>query len=182
MTSSILEGTKACLRARLDADVALLDAGLYDDVETRARADNRPWVPRAPGSSESPYAVVETSSAAAHFSVVSTADSDDLIGEALLWDIDTHNRSAHIGLSLLPEWRGQGLGKEVLELLGRYAFEVRGLHRLQLETAADNAAMIGAAESTGFTHEGVLREASWALGKYLDQVIFGLLASEWSAR
>ena len=33
------------LRAREEADVAVLHAELYEDVATRARADSRPWRP-----------------------------------------------------------------------------------------------------------------------------------------
>ena len=50
---------------------------------------------------------------AACFSVVQLAD-DELAGEALLWGIDLHNRSAHIGISLRPAFRGRGLGTDVL--------------------------------------------------------------------
>lgn len=178
----MLDGANVRLRARLDTDVAVLDDQLYNDLETRVRADNRPWAPRAPGSLGSPYAISELSPIAALFSVVSVADSDTLAGEALLWGIDTHNRSAHVGVALVPKCRGRGMGTEVLELLCRFAFKIRGLHRLQLETAFDNVAMVRAAEKIGFSREGTLRGASWALGVFVDQAVFGLLEFEWSAR
>jgi RimJ/RimL family protein N-acetyltransferase len=44
--------------------------------------------------------------------VVHLAD-DELVGDAVLWGIDTHNRSAHVGMSLLPAFRGQGLGRDI---------------------------------------------------------------------
>jgi RimJ/RimL family protein N-acetyltransferase len=65
-------------------------------------------------------------------------------------------------------------------VLCQYGFTVRGLHRLQLETLADNAAMIQAAVRAGFVHEGTLRNAAWVNGTFLDEVIFGLLDTEWS--
>lgn len=37
-----LRGEVAGLRARLESDVPVLHAGLYDDVATRSRADSRP--------------------------------------------------------------------------------------------------------------------------------------------
>ena len=39
----MLHGQRVTLRARLDADVPVLHAELHDDVETRSRADSRPW-------------------------------------------------------------------------------------------------------------------------------------------
>ncbi|MFJ8622248.1 GNAT family N-acetyltransferase [Kitasatospora sp. NPDC093550] len=174
----MLQGTHLTLRARHEADVPVLQAELYDDVATRSRADSRPWRPLPPGAAHSPYAVAEPSEEAACFSVVETA-TGELAGEALLWGIDTHNRAAHVGLALRPGHRGRGFAADVLRVLCRYAFPVLGLRRLQLETLADNAPMLRAAATAGFTVEGRLRRSAWANGEFLDQVVLGLLAEEW---
>jgi RimJ/RimL family protein N-acetyltransferase len=173
----MLQGEHVRLRARIEADVPILHAELYDDVATRSRADVRAWRPIPPGSEASPYAITEPSDDDACFSIVTLA-GDELAGEALLWDIDLHNRSAHIGISLRPAFRGKGLGSDTVRVLCRYGFSVRGLHRLQLETLADNLAMIGVATRCGFVREGVLRGAAWVQGEFLDEVVFGLLAAE----
>ena len=175
----MLRGEVAGLRARRADDVPVLHAELHDDVPTWMRADTRPWQPIPPDSDESPYAVGEPAADAADFSVVRLAD-EQLAGEALLWDIDPHNRVAHIGVSLRPAFRGLGLGTDVVRLLCYYGFAVRGLHRLQIETLTDNVAMIAAANRAGFTREGTLRGASWAGGAFADDAVFGLLAEEWS--
>jgi len=176
----VLRSNRVGLRARHEADVPILQSELYDDVAVRSRADSRPWRPIAPGSAASPYAVAEPSEDAACFSVVDLS-SDELAGETLLWGIDTHNRTAHVGISLRPAFRNRGLGTDVLRVLCGYGFAVRGLHRLQLETLADNTAMIQAATRVGFTQEGVLRRSAWANGGFADEVILGLLAAEWNA-
>jgi RimJ/RimL family protein N-acetyltransferase len=116
---------------------------------------------------------------AAIFSIVELA-TGELAGEALLWEIDLHNRSAHVGISLRPSSRGRGLGVDAVRVLCRYGFDIRGLHRLQLETLADNHAMIAAAGKLGFTREGATRGSSWVNGGFADDVIFGLLAEEFS--
>ncbi|MFJ6378513.1 GNAT family N-acetyltransferase [Kitasatospora sp. NPDC092039] len=174
----MLQGAHITLRARHDADLPVLLAELYDDVATRSRADSRPWRPVPPGPAHSPYAVTGPSDEAACFSVVETA-TGELAGEALLWGIDTHNRSAHVGLALRPGHRGRGLAPDVLRVLGHYAFPVLGLRRLQLETLADNTAMLRAAAAAGFTPEGRLRRSAWAHGEFVDQVVLGLLVEEW---
>jgi RimJ/RimL family protein N-acetyltransferase len=112
--------------------------------------------------------------------VVQLAD-DELAGEALLWGIDLHNRTAHIGISLRPAFRGRGLGTDVVRVLCHDGLVVRGLHRLQVETLADNAAMIRAATQAGFVPEGTLRRAAWVNGNFADEVVLGLLATEWDA-
>ncbi|MGW1176731.1 GNAT family N-acetyltransferase [Kitasatospora sp. NPDC002543] len=176
----MLQGVHITLRARHTADLPVLLAELYDDVPTRARADSRPWRPIPPGSAHSPYAVAEPADEAACFSVVETA-TGELAGEALLWGVDSHNRSAHVGLALRPRHRGRGFAPDVLGVLCHYAFPVLGLRRLQLETLADNAPMLRAAATAGFTVEGRLRRAAWAYGEFVDQVVLGLLAEEWPA-
>ena len=174
----MLSGEVTGLRARHDSDIPVLHAELYDDVATRVRADSRPWQPIPPGSG-SPYVVTGPDDHAACFSVVELA-TGELAGEALLWDIDLHNRTAHIGISLIPEFRGRGLGTDVVRVLCRYGFAIRGLRRLQLETLTDNHAMIAAAERAGFTREGVTRSSGWVNGRWADDVIFGLLDTEFS--
>jgi RimJ/RimL family protein N-acetyltransferase len=65
-------------------------------------------------------------------------------------------------------------------VLCRYGFAIRGLRRLQLETLTDNHAMIAAAERAGFSREGVTRSSGWVNGRWADDVIFGLLDTEFS--
>ncbi|MFI8104558.1 GNAT family N-acetyltransferase [Streptomyces sp. NPDC086023] len=175
----MIRGEKTGLRARHAEDVPLLHAELYDDVPGHARADTRPWVPWPAAHDESPYAVRPPGERDACFSVVELA-TGELAGEAVLWDVDLHNRGAHLGLALRPAFRGRGLGGEVVRLLCHYGFTVRGLHRLQLETLADNAAMIAAAKRNGFIREGVRRSAAWVHGEFLDELVLGLLADEWT--
>ena len=174
----MLRAGKVGLRARDEADVAVLHAELYEDIATRMRADSRPWLPVPAGSAASPYAVSEPRDDVAVFSVVELA-SGELAGEALLWAIDLHNRTAHLGVSLRPAFRGRGLGADVVVALCEYGFAVRGLHRLQVDTLASNTAMVQAAERAGFVPEGRLRQAAWVNGEFADEVILGMLAANW---
>ena len=180
----MLRTGKVGLRARDEADIAILHAELYEDIATYTIADSRPWRPIPAGSSLSPYAIGEPRDDVALFSVVELAPGElaggELAGAALLWAIDSHNRSAHLGLSLRPSFRGRGLGTDVVLALCEYGFAVRGLHRLQVDTLASNAAMIGGAERAGFAREGTLRGAGWVNGEFVDEVILGLLASDWA--
>lgn len=173
----MLQGEKIGLRARLESDVPVLHAELYEDVATRSRSDTRPWRPIASGPA-SPYAVTDPDDRTAFFSIVELA-SGELAGEALVWGIDTHNRTAHLGMALRPAFRNRSLAGDVVRVLCHYGFTVRGLQRLQIETLADNSAASRAALAAGFVQEGVLRRHVWVNGEFVDEVIFGLLASEW---
>src|SRR5215471_15077714 len=125
----MLRGTKVALRAREEADVAVLHAELYEDVRTRSRGSMRPWRPIAAGSPESPYRVASPDDEFLAFSVVELA-SGELAGEASLWGLDSHNRVAHLGMSLRPSFRGRGLGTDVVTVLCENGFTARGMHRL----------------------------------------------------
>ncbi|MER6100075.1 GNAT family protein [Streptomyces sp. NPDC001728] len=175
----MLRGERVGLRARHDDDIPVLRTELYDDVVNSARAEGGPWRPITPGSQDRRLVVDETNQENVAFSVVDL-ESGSLVGSANLWGIDTHNRSAHIGLGLLPAARGRGYGTDVVATLCHYGFVVRGLHRLQIETLADNHAMLRSAERNGFVREGVLRSSAWVLGEFLDEVLLGLLAGDWN--
>ena len=175
----MLRAGKIRLRARDEADVPILHTELQEDVAMRSQADSRPWRPVSPGTAASPYAVSEPRDDVAIFSVVELA-GDELAGDALVWGIDLHNRMGHLGMGLRPAFRGRGLGTDVVRALCEYGFSVRGLHRLQIETLATNAAMLKAAERAGFTREGTLRQAAWVTGEFVDEVILGLLAADWT--
>jgi RimJ/RimL family protein N-acetyltransferase len=181
----MLNGELTGLRARTSEDADILHEELYEDVEDWIRGSTRPWVP-VPSGPGSPYAVPDPAeerrgpaSDAAEFSIVELA-VEELAGAVTLWGIDTHNRMAHIGIELRPAFRGRGLGADALRVVCRYGFGLRGLHRLQLETLADNHAMIAVAGKLGFTREGATRGSSWVNGGYADDVLFGLLAEEYN--
>ncbi|MGW7099548.1 hypothetical protein [Streptomyces sp. NPDC054883] len=66
-----------------------------------------------------------------------------------------------------------------MQLLCHYGFTGRGLHRLQVDTPADNAAVIGAADARASPRRGALRRAASVSGAWLDEVILGLPVEEW---
>jgi RimJ/RimL family protein N-acetyltransferase len=176
----MLRGQVIGLRARLDSDIDVFEAEMLNDWQTRIRTDERPFRPIAPGSAASPYRTTDDRDDVVRFSVVELATSE-LAGAALLWGIDLHNRSAHLGLGLRPAYRGRHLGTDLVRVLTWYGFALRGLHRLQVETLADNDAMIGAALRAGFVREGTLRQSAWLNGTFADIVVLGQLLPEWPA-
>jgi RimJ/RimL family protein N-acetyltransferase len=174
----MLKGTKVGLRARYEDDIPVLRTELYDDVANAARGEGGPWRPITPDSKDPRLFVDGKNDELVQFSVVEL-EGDTLVGTATLWGIDHHNRCAHIGLGLLPSCRGKGYGTDVVAVLCHYGFVVRGLHRLQIETLADNTAMLRSAERNGFVREGVLRSSAWVMGEFLDEVLLGLLVADW---
>ncbi|GAA3441486.1 N-acetyltransferase [Planomonospora venezuelensis] len=166
------------LRAVTRDDLAALHR-LYEDVETAVSAHETPWAPEALDQALARYDGRRPDPANVSFTVESLPGGE-VLGSALVWGIDSFNRNAHLGVSLLPEARGRGYAPDVLRVLCDYAFRIRGLHRLGLETLATNAAMIAAAEKAGFRREGTRRAHAWVLGAFVDEALFGLLAEEFA--
>ncbi|WP_305785411.1 GNAT family N-acetyltransferase [Symbioplanes lichenis] len=177
----MLRGEKVGLRAREAADVPVLHEELHGDVLTFARGTSRAWMPMTAGSDADPCGLApEDDVSRARFSVVELG-SGELLGQCGLHRIDLLSRNAGLGISLRPGARGRGFGADVVAVLCWYGFDVRGLHRIEIETLADNDAMRGTARAAGFAEEGVRREAAWVNGRFLDAVRYGLLAAEWRA-
>src|ERR1700685_3033416 len=144
----MLQGELIGLRARTNDDIDVFEAEMLNDVELRVRADGRPHRPVAPGSADSPYRTVNERADAVPFSVIELATAE-LAGEAVMFGTDAHHRNAHLGLGLRPAFRGRHLGTDIVRVLCHYGFSVRGLHRVQITTLADNHALIAAAGRAG---------------------------------
>ena len=68
-----------------------------------------------------------------------------------------------IGISLFPEARGRGLGREAVTLFTEFLLR-DGVERVQASTSVDNAAMRRVLELVGYRFEGILRSYGPAAG------------------
>ena len=82
-----------------------------------------------------------------------------MIGNVSLFAIDTDDRVAKIGYRVLPSARGRGVARQMVDAVTRWAFESRGLMRVQLEHSVHNVASCRVAGAAGFVHEGTTRSA-----------------------
>ncbi len=98
-----------------------------------------------------------------------------------LYNIDRTARHAELGISIGDkDYWGRGYGREVVGLLLDYAFRLRNFRRVWLEVHAGNERGIRAYRSCGFVEEGRMREHVWLAGRYVDNVIMGVLREEWN--
>lgn len=88
------------------------------------------------------------------------------------------SRAFSIGIHLIPQQRGQGLGAQAQALLARYLFETYSVQRIEAETDVDNIAEQKSLENAGFRREGVLRQAQWRGGRWHDLVKYSKLRGE----
>ena len=100
-------------------------------------------------------------------------------GTVGLRTVNERSRIASLfGLAVDPARRGRGIARAgVADLVG-WAFDVRGLHRVEAECYGFNDGAIAFFRALGFVEEGVRRRAWWRHGAWHDGVRFALLADD----
>jgi len=102
------------------------------------------------------------------------------IGNAGFLNINLHDRSAELGISLGDKrhW-DRGFGTETIRLLVDHGFSQINLNRIFLHVFETNLRGIRCYEKVSFRHEGRLREARYLDGRYIDILVMSILKSEW---
>jgi RimJ/RimL family protein N-acetyltransferase len=100
-------------------------------------------------------------------------------GEVVLNDLDPRNQSCGFRIAPQgPRFYGRGLGTEATQLITDYAFDVVGLHRIELEVYAFNPRARHVYEKAGFVHEGTMRDALRWNGTWVDCHLMALLPTD----
>ncbi|MFC6962757.1 GNAT family N-acetyltransferase [Halocatena marina] len=103
-----------------------------------------------------------------------------IAGTVNLFDVD--DTSGTLSYWLFKTHRGNGYATEAVSLLLEYAFNERGLHRVDAEVFEGNNSSERLLDRFGFVHEGTARDAHFTRGEFRDTYQFGLLAPEWADR
>ncbi|TFY76015.1 hypothetical protein EWM64_g7997 [Hericium alpestre] len=112
------------------------------------------------------------------YAVVEEKATGAFVGNAALRAQNKRDRDALLGIALVPEKWGKGYGTEVVNFLAEYAFDGLGMHRVSLEVFANNERAIALYKQAGFVQEGVKRKAAWIQGKWVDNVLMGILEED----
>lgn len=86
-------------------------------------------------------------------------DTAAMLGNISLFAIDHDDLVAKIGYRVHPDARGRGVARQMVDAVTRWAFESRGLMRVQLEHSVHNSASCRVAQAAGFVLEGTTRSA-----------------------
>ncbi|GID62819.1 N-acetyltransferase [Actinoplanes cyaneus] len=91
-------------------------------------------------------------------------------------------KQAEIGFTLATAYQGKGFATEAVSAVLDRLFRLQGVHRVMGECDARNTRSAALMERLGFTREGLLRQQTFIKGEWTDDLLFGILASEWLAR
>jgi len=83
-----------------------------------------------------------------------------------------------IGIALLPEWRGRGIGWRAQAMLCDYLFAHTPVQRIQAGTHPENLAEQRSLEKAGFTLEGVIRACEFRAGQWRDGYLYSRLRTD----
>lgn len=103
------------------------------------------------------------------------------IGNTGIHRVDAVNRSGEFGILIGEKhfWN-QGFGREATQLTLQHGFDDLNLHRVFLRVYENNPRAIACYKAAGFVQEGVLREAIFKDGRYINEVEMGILQPEWN--
>ncbi len=93
--------------------------------------------------------------------------------------IDWANRSCSIGYWIESAWQRRGAITRCCEALLQYLFGEMGLHRVVIQCGVGNTRSCAVPQRLGFTREGVAREAEWVNDRWVDLVVWSMLAANW---
>jgi ribosomal-protein-serine acetyltransferase len=105
-----------------------------------------------------------------------------IAGDIGIRGLRSADRSAEIGYWLAENMQGKGIMTRACRALIDLSFRKHGLHRVTIRAATGNARSRAVPVRLGFTHEGAMREATFAEGRYQDLEVYSVLDREWSSR
>jgi RimJ/RimL family protein N-acetyltransferase len=152
------------------AMVAYLTALFADpDLDTVAR---RP----APTVEDEEDAVLRAQEDGRAFYLLALAGAEVVgIIDIFAWGRPEGRHCGRLGMSVAKRWRGQGLGRRLLEAAIDMTKPWPGFCRIELEVAPWNAGAIALYESVGFRHEGRRVKALNLRGAPEDVLMMGLV-------
>lgn len=93
--------------------------------------------------------------------------------------VDWKNRSTSLGYWLGREYHGEGTMTLAVQALVGHALSGWRLNRVEIRAAEENRPSRAIPERLGFRWDGTLRAAELVEGRYLDSVVYSMLAVDW---
>lgn len=106
----------------------------------------------------------------------------EIVGTAGYNNIDWTNKAVSIGYWLSEDFQGLGIMTKVTKGLTDYALHDLKLNRVEIKAAGENIKSRSIPERLGFINEGRIRQAEWLYDRYVDHIVYGMLAEDWGEK
>ena len=111
--------------------------------------------------------------------IIEEVETGERVGYFMLRELDTPCAEyTHV----IIEKKGVGYGREALNLLLKWTFEIKKYHRVWIDCKEYNSIALRLYESSGFVREGILREIILTDGVWENLVVLGMLDREYLNR
>ncbi len=109
---------------------------------------------------------------------ITLTERDELIGTCGFHNWKKPHYKAEIGYDLMPEYWGHGIMTEAVGALIAFGFREMELNRIEAFVDPVNSASAKLLLRLGFRHEGLLRDAFFEKGSFVDADIYSVLKAE----
>lgn len=92
---------------------------------------------------------------------------------------DVQDQRTEIGYWLGEKFQGKGLMTKACAALMDNAFDNLGVNRVEIRCGSENWKSRRIPERLGFKEEGTARQAEWLHHRFIDLVVYSMLAGEW---
>jgi len=173
------KGFKVYLDSIDDNDAEAI-AGYSNDYEIASNIPNMPF-PYTIGHALSfiDFAKLRCAERADYHMAV-RLQSGELVGMCAIANIDNTNMRAELGYWIGKRHWGKGYGKEAVRLMLNFAFATLRLNRVCAKVLVGNERSIRLLGPLGFKKEGIAREGVFHMGKFMDDIAFSILRSEYN--
>ncbi|HLK55789.1 MAG TPA: GNAT family protein [Chthonomonadaceae bacterium] len=173
----MLTGEKVTLRALKREDMEAVWR-FSNDVELELLGGGDPPRPRTLEDHQAWYDEHVAKHKEGEYGFAIEADGK-FIGFCGLWRADLAARTVMLGISIGERnYWSRGYGRDAVRLLVDYAFRLLNFRKVWLSTSGDNERAQRCYLASGFIEEGRQRAHLWSNGKYVDQVLMGILRED----
>lgn len=107
---------------------------------------------------------------------VTLKGNDTLVGNICLWNIKKEHHRAELGYTLHPSLHGKGIMSEGVKAVLTVGFKKYKFHSVEANVNPGNKASIKLLKRNKFRKEAYYKENYYFNGKYIDSVIYSLIA------
>ncbi len=178
LNNTILEGSKVVLRPFEDSDMSYL-LSWYNDYELNRLAG---WSNSKVSASKLKYNMARSFGSDPMNLMIDNLNGKP-IGTIQLYDFNNQDKSCKLGIRIGDrDYWSKGYGGDAVNTIVEYAFCSLDMYRVDLRVYEYNERAARCYEKCGFKLEGRTRKSAYIDGSYYDEILMGLLKSEFLKR
>jgi ribosomal-protein-serine acetyltransferase len=103
----------------------------------------------------------------------------NIVGRMGMHHLNQQNKIGEIGYWLADGLQGRGIITKCCVALIDHSFKELGLNRIEIKCGLGNDRSRAIPEKLQFKQEGILRQAEWLNGKFIDLYLYAMLKKDW---